>query len=64
MLEITVNSFKNIGAKFHNDQRKTIGDIHSYLRGDLLLLNCLLILPILDTTACLTQSQPITTSPY
>ena len=41
MLTITVNTFKNIYTKFHNDPRKTLGDMYINFRGDFLLLNCL-----------------------
>ena len=33
MLTITVNIFENIDTKFHNDQRKTIGDKYIHFRG-------------------------------
>ena len=38
---ITLNTFENIDKKFHNDPRKTLGDMYIYSRGDLLLLHCL-----------------------
>ena len=38
---ITLNTFENIEKKFHNDPRKTLGDMYIYFRGDLLLLNCI-----------------------
>ena len=41
MLTITVNTFKNIDKKFHNDPRKTLwGYVHLFQGGDLLLLTC------------------------
>ena len=43
MQTITVNTFENIDTKFHNDQRKIIGDMYDYFRGDLLLLSGLYI---------------------
>ena len=33
MLTIAVNTIENIDTKFHNDPRKTLGDIYIYLRG-------------------------------
>ena len=30
MLTITVNTFENIDTKFHNDQKKIIGDMYIY----------------------------------
>ena len=42
MQKITVNTFENIDKKIRNDSRKTVRDMDIYLRGDLLLLNCLL----------------------
>ena len=34
MLTITVNTFENIDTKFHNDQRKTVGDMYICYRGE------------------------------
>ena len=44
MLTITVNTFENIDTKFHNDPRKTLGDMYIYFGWDLLLLHCLVLL--------------------
>ena len=41
MLTLTANTFENIDKKFHNDPRKTLGDMYIFSGGDLLLLHCL-----------------------
>ena len=35
MLTFTVNTFENIDTEFHNDPRKTLGDMYIYFRGGL-----------------------------
>ena len=35
MITITLNTFENIDKKFHNDPRKTLGDMCIYFRGGL-----------------------------
>ena len=50
----TVNTFENTDTKFHNNQRKTIGDVYIYFIGDLLMLNC-------SELACLFSERAILT---
>ena len=33
MLTVTLNTFENIGKKFYNDPRKTLGDMYIYFGG-------------------------------
>ena len=47
MITFTLNTLENIDQKIDNDRWKTLGDMYIYFRGDLLLLNFLVVFQVL-----------------